>query len=668
MSKNKKKQEFFKGFSFWIVLILGAILLTGYLGNQKEVEEIAYSEFRDKLDAGRLQQVEISEEEITGTFLSSTTGEEVQFKTTVVEDTELVKDLREAGVEFKGDISSGWLQMALFNFGPILLLIVIWIVIMNQMRSGGKNALKFGKSKAKMHVKKKEKNITFDNVAGLEEIKEELQEIVEYLRNPKKFTRLGADIPKGVLLYGAPGTGKTLLTKAIAGEADVPFFSASGSEFVEMFVGVGASRIRDLFERGRKNSPCIIFIDELDAVGRSRFSGLGGGHDEREQTLNQILKELDGFDSREGVILIGATNRPDVLDSALLRKGRFDRHIGVPRPNINERKEIFQLHAKDVKMDDDIDYDVLSRRTPGFVGSDIANIINEGALLAGREEADKVTMHHIEEAIDRVIAGPQKKSRVISDEEKEKIAYHEAGHALVALHLENADPVHKVSILSRGPALGYTLQLPLEDKHLTSEVEITDKMTVMLGGRIAEQLIFNEKTTGAQNDLRQVTEMAYKLVTEYGMSDELGPLTYDKDKEKVFLGKDLAQGREYSEETAQLIDKGVKNIIDKCLKKARKILTDNQDSLRKLAEELIEKEIIESDELKRIVGLAPDNNKEEKEEKSDREKSDKNKKSKDKKNSTDKSEKAEKGKNKEKKKEAQVKDNSNEQEKDKESS
>ncbi len=609
MSNKKKKQEFFKGISFWIFLILAAVLLTGYLGGRDEVSEIAYSEFRDKLDSGRLQRVEISEEEITGTYLDPATGKEVQFETVSVEDPALVKDLRDAGVEFKGDVSSGWLQMALFNFGPILLLIVIWLVIMKQMRSGGQSALKFGKSKAKLHVKKKEKNITFKDIAGLEEIKEELQEIVEYLRKPEKFTRLGADIPKGVLLYGAPGTGKTLLTKAIAGEADVPFFSASGSEFVEMFVGVGASRIRDLFERGRKSSPCIIFIDELDAVGRSRFSGLGGGHDEREQTLNQILKELDGFDSREGVILIGATNRPDVLDPALLRKGRFDRHIGVPRPNINERKEIFKLHAEKVKMDDETDFDVLARRTPGFVGSDIANIINEAALLAGREKADKVTMHHVEEAIDRVIAGPQKKSRVISEDEKEKIAYHESGHALVALHLDNADPVHKVSILSRGPALGYTLQLPLEDKHLTSEVEITDKMSVMLGGRIAEQLIYNEKTTGAQNDLRQVTEMAYKLVTEYGMSDELGPLTFDKDKEKVFLGKDLAQGREYSEKTAQLIDQGVTNIIDKCYQKARKVLTENKACLKKIAKALIDKEIIESNELKKIAGIEPNKEK-----------------------------------------------------------
>ncbi len=370
-----------------------------------------------------------------------------------------------------------------------------------------------------------------------------------------------------------------------------------------MFVGVGASRIRDLFEKGRKNAPCLLFIDELDAVGRTRFSGLGGGHDEREQTLNQMLVELDGFDAREEVILIGATNRPDVLDKALLRKGRFDRHIAVPSPDLNERKEILQLHAKKIKLDENVDLDVIARRTPGFVGSDLANITNESALLAGRENAQAITLRHLEEAIDRVIAGPEKKSRLISEEEKKKIAYHESGHTLVALNLVNADPVHKVSILPRGPALGYTLQLPIEDKFLTSENEILDKIVVLLSGRAAEELIFSEKTTGSHDDLKRATEIAYRIVTEYGMSEELGPITFDRDRDKIFLGREMAQGREFSEKTAQLIDEGVRGVIDKCNNRSKDILRNNRDKLKNLADALIEKEIIEGDEIKRIVGI-----------------------------------------------------------------
>jgi len=610
---KKSKPKFYKSLSLWLFLILGAVLLSNYLGQKEEIKSIPYSEFREKLEAGRVEKVSIADEKITGTYID-VNGDTVNFETVSVNDPNLIEKLQSKGVVYEGEVSKNWLEMVIFNFGPFLLFILIWLIILNHLRSGGKQAMTFGKSKAKMYMKNKAKNVTFNNVAGLDEAKEELQEIVEFLKNPKKFTRLGAAIPKGVLLYGAPGTGKTLLAKAVAGEADVPFFSASGSEFVEMFVGVGASRIRDLFEKGRKNAPCLIFIDELDSVGRSRFSGLGGGHDEREQTLNQILKELDGFDSREGVILIGATNRPDVLDPALLRKGRFDRHVGVPRPNQKERKEIFQLHASKVKIAEDIDFDVLARRTPGFVGSDIASIVNEAALLAGRENAKKVTRHHIEEAIDRVIAGPEKKSRVISEEERKKISYHESGHTLVALHLPNADPVHKVSILSRGPALGYTLQLPIEDKYLTSENEILDRITVMLGGRTAEELVFGEKTTGAHDDLRRATEIAYKIVTEYGMSDELGILTFQRDRENIFLGKELAQGREYSEKTAQMIDEGVKNIMERCHKRAKQILTENRDKLEKLAEELMKREIIESDEIKKIIGLeaeesAPEKNK-----------------------------------------------------------
>ncbi|MFH1414533.1 MAG: ATP-dependent zinc metalloprotease FtsH [Elusimicrobiota bacterium] len=600
--KKDTKVKFFKGASFWIFLILAALLLSNYMGGKDTIKKIPYSEFRRMISLGRLESVEVGETDIKGTYINPE-GNRVNFKTILVEDDKLVEELQANGVKFEGVISKGWFQMVIFSFGPILLFILIWLFMLNQMRSGGSQAMSFGKSRAKLYIKDKKKQITFNDVAGVEESKEELQEIVEFLRNPKKFTRLGAEIPKGVLLYGAPGTGKTLLAKAVAGEADVAFFSTSGSEFVEMFVGVGASRIRDLFEKGRKNAPSLLFIDELDAVGRTRFSGLGGGHDEREQTLNQMLVELDGFDSREGVILIGATNRPDVLDPALLRKGRFDRHIAVPSPDLNERKEILQLHAKKIKLKRGVKLDVIARRTPGFVGSDLANIVNEAALLAGRENAVSVSMKHLEEAIDRVIAGPEKKSRIISIEEKSKIAYHEAGHTLAALHLPHADPVHKVSILPRGPALGYTLQLPIEDRFLISEEEIFEKLVVLLGGRTAEELIFRTKTTGAHNDLQRATDIAYRIVTEYGMSKELGPITFRRDRDNIFLGRELAQGREYSEKTAQMIDESVMAIIDECYKRAMKLLEENRESLIALADALVEREIIEGDDIKRICGL-----------------------------------------------------------------
>ncbi|MBN2406914.1 MAG: ATP-dependent zinc metalloprotease FtsH [Elusimicrobia bacterium] len=600
--KKKGNAKAFRGLSLWVFLILAAVLLSNHLGSKEKVEQIPYSEFRIKLETGRLQKVKVSEEEITG-YYTDVKGDAVKFRTVTVDDPKLVEKLQEKGVIFEGDVSRNWFQMVLFNFGPILLFIFIWLIILQQMRSGGRQAMSFGKSRAKLYIKDKKKRLTFNDVAGLEETKEELQEIVEFLKNPRKFTRLGGEIPKGVLMFGAPGTGKTLLAKAIAGEAEVPFFSTSGSEFVEMFVGVGASRIRDLFEKGRKNAPCLLFIDELDAVGRSRFSGLGGGHDEREQTLNQMLVELDGFDSREGVILIGATNRPDVLDPALLRRGRFDRHISVPNPNKNERMEILQLHAKKVKLAGDVDFNVLARRTPGFVGSDLANIVNEAALLAARENAPAANMHHMEEAVDRVIAGPEKKSRIISEEEKRLIAYHESGHTLVALHLPKADPVHKVSILSRGPALGYTLQLPIEDKFLTSEDEILDKLTVLLGGRSAEEIVFGIKTTGGHDDLRRATDIAYRIVTEFGMSEVLGPMAFQRDRDKIFLGRELAQGREYSEKTAQLIDDGVKKIVENCHARARKILEEHRDQLNKLAETLVEREVIIGDDIKKVVGM-----------------------------------------------------------------
>jgi len=481
-----------------------------------------------------------------------------------------------------------------------------WLFVVRQVQLGGKQAMFFGKSKAKLQDIKKQKT-TFADVAGVDETKEELQEIIEFLKEPKRFTKLGAKIPRGVLLYGPPGTGKTLLAKAVAGEAGVPFFSSSGSEFVEMFVGVGASRVRDLFEQARKNPPAVIFVDELDAVGRHRFAGIGGGHDEREQTLNQILVELDGFDTKEGIILIGATNRPDVLDPALLRPGRFDRHINVPAPDQRGREAILAVHAKVVKMEPEADLGVISRRTPGFVGADLANLINESALLAARRGKTAVGMSELEEAIDRVMAGPLRKSRVISDKEKKIVAYHECGHTLVAKLLPGTDPVHKVSIVARGPALGYTMQLPTEDRYLTSKTEILNRLCVLLGGRCAEELVFNEITTGAHDDLSKATAFASKMVTEFGMSERVGPLSLRRPEEEVFLGRDISRGPSYSQATAEVIDDEIKRIIGEARSKALDLISKNRAILDSLATRLMEKEVLNGDEVEGILqaGLSP---------------------------------------------------------------
>jgi len=468
------------------------------------------------------------------------------------------------------------------------------------MQSGGKQVMQFGRSKAKLQSVKKTK-ITFNDVAGCDEAKEELQEIIEFLKDPARFQKLGGKIPKGVLLYGAPGTGKTLLAKAVAGEAGVPFFSSSGSEFVEMFVGVGASRVRDLFEQGRKSAPCLLFIDEIDAVGRHRFAGIGGGHDEREQTLNQLLVEMDGFDTKEGVILIAATNRPDVLDPALLRPGRFDRQIGVPSPDLKGRGEILKVHSKGVKLSDKIDLNVIARRTPGFVGADLANLVNEAALLAARKNREAVEMSDLEEAIDRVIAGPQSKSRMMSELEKKIIAYHESGHTLVAKYTPGTDPIHKVSIIPRGPALGYTLQLPLEDKYLTTKQEILGKLAVLLGGRVAEELIFNEITTGSENDLSKATNIAMKMVAEFGMSEKIGPLSLKRPDAEVFLGRDISREPRFSEKTSEVIDDEVKRLVEESKSRAENILREHIDKLKLLAEKLIEKEILDGSEVEALI-------------------------------------------------------------------
>jgi len=590
--------RFLKGLSIWLIIFLVAMLFARVM-RPPEYKEIDYSEFKSFLRSGRIVECLISESLIRGKFVNEK-GEPVNFKTVPVEDPKLVEELEAYGVKYKGEVKRGWFSFVIFNFGPVLLLLLFWWMLIRSMQAGGKQAMSFGRTRARLFDQSKQR-VTFDDVAGVDEAKEELEEIIAFLKDPKKFQRLGGKIPKGVLLYGAPGTGKTLLAKAVAGEAEVPFFSASGSEFVEMFVGVGASRVRDLFAQGRKNAPCLLFVDELDAVGRHRFAGIGGGHDEREQTLNQLLVEMDGFDTKEGVILIAATNRPDVLDPALLRPGRFDRHIMVPNPDLKGREEILKVHTRHIKLSPDVDLKVIARRTPGFVGSDLANLVNEAALLAAREEKKAVGMKELEEAIDRVIAGPQRKSRMISEREKRIIAYHEAGHTLVARLIPGTDPIHKVSIIPRGPALGYTLQLPLEDKYLSTKTEILNKLSVLLGGRAAEELTFNELTTGAENDLHQATEIAHKMVCEYGMSDKVGPLTLRKKETEIFLGRDFVKEKEYSEKTAQMIDQEVKTIVQESRERAKELLGKNRGKLDRLAKALIEKEILVGEEVEEIL-------------------------------------------------------------------
>ncbi|MGQ0644329.1 MAG: ATP-dependent zinc metalloprotease FtsH, partial [Elusimicrobiota bacterium] len=550
-------------------------------------------------------EVTVRESLIKGKFKTDD-GKAAAFRTIPLNDPNLVKDLEQSGVDrFSGEPERNWVGSMLMNLIWVAVFFFLWwFIIIRQMQGGGRQAMAFGRSKAKLQTGRKQK-ITFADVAGCDEAKEELQEIIEFLKSPAKFQKLGGKIPKGVLLYGAPGTGKTLLAKAVAGEANVPFFSSSGSDFVEMFVGVGASRVRDLFEQGRKNAPCLLFVDEIDAVGRQRFAGIGGGHDEREQTLNQILVEMDGFDTKEGVILIAATNRPDVLDPALLRPGRFDRQITVPMPDLKGREEILRVHAKQIKLGPGVDLNVIARRTPGFVGADLANLVNEAALLAARRNKQWVEMKELEEAIDRVIAGPERKSRVMQEKEKSIIAYHESGHTLVAKMMPTADPVHKVSIIPRGPALGYTLQLPTEDKYLTPKSEIVNRLCVLLGGRCAEELIFADITTGAQDDLNKATQIATKMVCEYGMSERLGLATYQKDRGEMFLGREIGHGRDYSDNTAQAIDEEIKRILAECMDRVRKILKENRSKLEALAKALVEKEVLNSDEIEKIVRGEP---------------------------------------------------------------
>ena len=589
----------------WLLIFSGVLffiqsLRTARVGEQ----EIDYSAFKQELENGRVLEVRVRPDLLRGR-IKSADGKITPFRTVPLTDPTLVAEMQDKNVKFSGEAERGWLNSILVNLLWIgIFFFPWWFVIIRQMQGGGKQAMAFGRSKAKLQSGKKQK-VTFGDVAGCDEAKEELEEIIEFLKDPAKFQKLGGKIPKGVLLFGAPGTAKTLLAKAVAGEAGVPFFSSSGSDFVEMFVGVGASRVRDLFDQGRKNAPCLLFVDEIDAVGRQRFAGIGGGHDEREQTLNQLLVEMDGFDTKEGVILIAATNRPDVLDPALLRPGRFDRQISVPMPDLKGREQILKVHAKGVKLAPSVDLSVIARRTPGFVGADLANLVNEGALLAARRSKSWVDMKELEEAIDRVIAGPERKSRMMSEKEKLVIAYHESGHTLVAKKLPTSDPVHKVSIIPRGPALGYTLQLPTEDKYLTTRSEITNRLCVLLGGRMAEQLIFNEMTTGAQDDLSKATQIAHKMVCEYGMSDRLGPITYRKKSEELFLGRELGEGQNYSDQTAQAIDEEVKRIIADAQERVRKILSENRGALETLAKALMEKEVLNGEEITALVEGRP---------------------------------------------------------------
>jgi cell division protease FtsH len=590
-------------------LILALLFISMFrLFSESPTEDIPYSTFKTLLTEKKVKDLVITRDHIRGVRAPDKGGEkEKPFIAVRVDDNELVKNLDASGIPYRGEISDNWLRDFLLAWIlPLAVLIFIWSFVFRRMSAGGpgETFMSFGKSRAKIYGESDVK-ITFSDVAGVDEAKEELMEIIEFLRHPDKFTKLGGRIPKGVLLVGPPGTGKTLLSKAVAGEAKVPFFSISGSEFVEMFVGVGASRVRDLFQQAVQKAPCIIFIDELDALGRARGAGIAGAHEEREQTLNQLLAEMDGFDARKGVIIMAATNRPEILDPALLRPGRFDRHVLVDRPNIKDREEILKIHIKGVKLSKDVDIAVIAARTPGFVGADLANIVNEAALLAARKGKTEVGMTDFEAAIDRIVAGLEKKTRVMNKKEKETVAYHECGHTIIAELLPTTDPVHRVSIVQRGiAALGYTLQLPTEDRYLMTRTELLDKLCVMLGGRVAEELIFGEASTGAQNDLQRAAIIARSMVTEYGMTEKFGPLTFEKERRPLFLDIGLPTGaKEYSEETAREIDQEIKRLVDGAYQKVQELLGANKDKLKVLAIALLEKETIEGEEIRKIIGL-----------------------------------------------------------------
>lgn len=595
--------KFLRNVGFYLLIILIAISVIDYFSTRSSTkQEINYTDFLQQVESKNVSKVTIIDNIVKGTLADGT-----EFTTITPNspngDANLVKTLQDKGVVIKAENppEPPWWSSVFSSLLPMLLLIGVWFFIMQQTQGGGGKVMSFGKSRAKMTGGDKIK-VTFKDVAGADEAKQELEEVVEFLKHPKKFNDLGARIPKGVLLFGPPGTGKTLLARAVAGEAGVPFFTISGSDFVEMFVGVGASRVRDLFEQAKKNAPCIVFIDEIDAVGRQRGAGVGGGHDEREQTLNQLLVEMDGFAANEGIIIIAATNRPDILDPALLRPGRFDRQIVVDKPDVRGRMAILKVHAKGKPVTEDVDLDVLARRTPGFTGADLSNLVNEAALLSARRNKKKIAMAELEESIERVMAGPERKSKLVSDREKRLTAYHEGGHTIVGMLLPNADPVHKVTIIPRGRAGGYTLMLPKEDRSYATRSELMDKLKTLLGGRVAEEVVLKEISTGAQNDIQRASQLVRSMITQYGMSDVLGPISFGEGQDhQVFLGRDINHQRNYSEEVASEIDKEVRKYMDAAYEECRTIIEENLDKLTLIAEALIEYETLEASELEELM-------------------------------------------------------------------
>ena len=601
--RGGKKPIFKKAhFTIWyfVIAFLIILLIQNYIMTRKTEDVVPYSEFKEAIRTDKIKEITITPESING---ERETEKGIRgFQTVRVEDPDLVKELEAHHIQYKGKVDSKWLTNIISWIIPLVFFFILWRILFSRI-GPETSVMSFGKSRAKVYAEK-EKKITFSDVAGIDEAKEELKEVVEFLKTPEKFQRLGGKIPKGVLLVGMPGTGKTLLARAVAGEANVPFFSISGSDFVEMFVGVGAARVRDLFAQAQNHAPCIIFIDELDALGKARGVNPMGRHDEQEQTLNQLLAEMDGFEPNTGVIIMAATNRPEILDPALLRPGRFDRHVVVDRPDIVGREEILKIHTRNIKLSPDVELKVIASRTPGFVGADLANIVNEAALLAARKNKEAVEMADIEEAIDRVVAGLEKKNRLMSKKEKEIVAFHESGHAIVASLLPNADPVRRISIIPRGiSALGYTLQLPTEDRYLMTKTELLDRLAVLLGGRVAEEIVFGEISTGAHNDLQRATDIATSMVKEFGMSEKLGYVTFEKEKTPLFLPSSLLPTREYSEDTAKQIDEEVKKIVDETYLRVKEILTAKKDKLGELARLLLEKEVVEETDLKKILEL-----------------------------------------------------------------
>lgn len=603
--KNNKRRSFSLGY----ILLFFAIVYLVQMFFSPKAEEVSYSQFRLYLKNGYISECTVGQNIIRGYYkkLSAESGEEdkIAFFTVPIQDQALVNELEEQKVRFKGASENNFLKsMIMWWIIPFGVMTLVWFLLLKKFSGMGSPFMSFGKAKVKLYSDNGTQKITFADVAGCDEAKEELREIKDFLAYPDRFQKLGGKIPKGVLLIGAPGTGKTLLAKAVAGEAGVHFFSISGSDFVEMFVGMGAARVRDMFEQAKEKAPCIVFIDEIDSVGRQRGAGLGGGHDEREQTLNQLLAEMDGFNSQKGIIIIAATNRPDVLDNALLRPGRFDRQITIDRPDLSGREAVLAVHAKSVKIDPDVSFKTIAKRTPGFTGADLANVINESALLAARHNKNSVGMEDLEAAIDRVLAGPERKSRIMSEAEKKTVAIHESGHTLIAAMLPKTDPVHKVSIIPRGTAaLGYTMQLPIEDKYLTTESELLENICVLLGGRAAEEIILDEISTGAQNDIEKVSKLARNYVCRFGMSKKIGPQTFGRQSGNIFLGHDLVQEKEYSEKTAVTIDEEVTKIINECYEKSRKLIQDNRGKLNVLIKKLEECEVLDGEQVLELLNL-----------------------------------------------------------------